>query len=227
LARANSTLASSRPAEKSGCVSCAPIAQSALGALKQARQHPALVAEVGADRDARVVRRRGDADLRVGGRHRPLRGSDIGPALEDVGRDAERHRRRRQLADVGNERERRRRRSGQRRDRVLERPALAAQHVELGQRRVEQRLLLGDVEPRGGAEVVPGADEIERAALQRDRARQHVELDVDRAQVEVGGREVGAEQEAGVLEVGRRLLGAGAERLRPSAGRGRRGRTRS
>ena len=35
--------------------------------------------------------------------------------------------------------------------------ALAAQQVDLGQRGVEQRLLLRDVEPRGGAEVVARA----------------------------------------------------------------------
>ena len=58
-----------------------------------------------------------------------------------------------------------------------------------------------------------GADEVERAPLQRDRARQHVELDVDGAQVEVGTGEIGTDQEARVLEVGRRLLGV---RLRPS-----------
>ena len=91
---------------------------------------------------------------------------------------------------------------------MLEQAALAAQQVDLGQRGVEQRLLLRHVEARGRRRVVAGADEIERAPLQGDRAGQDVELDVGRAQVEVGGGEVGAEQQPGVLEVGGRLLGA-------------------
>src|SRR5437899_735749 len=93
---------------------------------------------------------------------------------------------------------------------MLERAALAMQQVELGARRVEQRLLLRDVEPGRGAEVVASANELERAQLQRQRARDDVDLDVGRAQVEVRGREIGAEQQARVLQVGGGLLGARA-----------------
>jgi hypothetical protein len=59
--------------------------------------------------------------------------------------------------------------------------------------------------------------QVQRAPLQRDGARQHVELDVQLAQVEVGGGQVGAQHQAHVLQVGRRLLRDWRARRRPCA----------
>jgi hypothetical protein len=48
----------------------------------------------GVSEDARIERRFRDADLRVGRGHRALRGGDVGAPLQQVGRHAERNRRR-------------------------------------------------------------------------------------------------------------------------------------
>ena len=93
---------------------------------------------------------------------------------------------------------------------MLELAALPAQHVDLRQRAVEQRLLLRDVESRRRAEVVPRGGELQRPPLQFDRAREHVDLGVGLAQAEVRGREIGGQHEARVLEIGGRLLGRSA-----------------
>ncbi len=87
--------------------------------------------------------------------------------------------------------------------------ALLLEHVDLRQRGLEQRLLLRHVEARDGAQVVARRHQLERAPLQRDRARQHVEFDIGRAQVEIAARHVGRQQQPRVGEVGRRLLGRG------------------
>ena len=180
-----------------------------------------------AKRDARIERGGRDADLRVGRRHRALGGSDVGPALENIGRHADRNRRRRHALHFRRQREKRRRRAGQRRDRVLELRALPAQHVDLRERVVDQRLLLRDVEARRGTQIVTRRDQPERAPLQLDRARQHVDLGVDLAQVEIRRGEVGRQQRAACFRDRRPTARRTRARLRSCAARGRRDRPRS
>ena len=182
----------------------------------------------GAERDARIERGAGDADLRVGRRHRALGRGDVGPALEDVGRHAERHRRRRERA-AGRARARTAAPACRSASRSRARTARAAGAA--GRPASACCRAAPAAARRRGPEAAPRSwrvgHELERAPLQGDRARQHVELDVDRAQVEVRGGEVGRQQQPGVLEIGRRLLGATRARLRSCAARGRRGRARS
>jgi hypothetical protein len=51
--------------------------------------------------------------------------------------------------------------------------------------------------------------QFQRLALQRDGAPDHVQLDIQLAQVEVVAGQFGREQQAGVFQVRRRLLGRG------------------
>jgi hypothetical protein len=56
-------------------------------------------------------------------------------------------------------------RAAQRGGRTLERAALETQHLALLNRVVQQRLLLGHVQPGGCAQVVARADQAQRAPL--------------------------------------------------------------
>ena len=94
-----------------------------------------------------------------------------------------------------------------RRDRVLELAASPPQHIDLRQRAIEQRLLLGDVESGGGAEIVARRSEFERTPLQIDGSCQYVDFNVDFTQAEVGSRQIRRQQQPRILEIGRRLLG--------------------
>jgi predicted PurR-regulated permease PerM len=178
--------------------------------IEQRGERAALDAEARRERHAREEGGPGDADLRVRRGHRALRGGHVGPALEHVGRHADRDGGHVDLAQVGRDGEARRRRAGKRRDRVLELRALPAQQFDLHARGVEQRLLLRHVEPGGGAALVARVDQLQRALLQGDGAAHRIELDVGGAQVEVGRGQVGGEQQPRVLEVGGRLLRGGA-----------------
>ena len=188
-----------RPASNSGCVAATRRATRAGWARRTGvdsarlstpqRGRPAMM--LGIERGA------GDADLRIGGGHRALGGGDVGPALQHVRRHAERHRRRRH-GRVGARAPARSTGAG-----VPVSVAIACSNCARWRRSRSTWVSVvsssacccatsrPETAPRSWREV----HELERAALQRDRPRQHVELGVDRAQVEVGGREVGGQQQ--------------------------------
>ena len=68
---------------------------------------------------------------------------------------------------------------------MFELRALTPQQIHLRQRIVDERLLLRHVKTGCRTQFAAGRGERERATLQRDGARQHIELDIDRAQIEI------------------------------------------
>ena len=63
----------------------------AAGGYEECQVIGAAVAQGGGERERREVSGLGDADLRVGRRHLPLRGGDVGAPLEEIRGQRERH----------------------------------------------------------------------------------------------------------------------------------------
>ena len=140
-------------------------------ALEQARELAARGAEVGGQRDARKERRARRADVGVGGEQLLLGGAHVGPADEQVRRQAggqvgrdllpvERQRRR----QVG-----RQRLADEQLQRVLVERALAQRLRQRDARALEQRLGLAEVELRRRAVVEAKLGEPRRLLARRQR----------------------------------------------------------
>ena len=159
---------------------------------------------------AREERRGRDANLRVRPGDAPLGSGDVGPALEQLGWQRERNRRRitrqRRLRDG----ERRRELAHEDRNGVLELRALDAQIDRVSSRGLELRLRLRHVAARGNASVVAVRRQIERLLECLDRVLEQRRLRVEGADLEVVGGDLGVYAEAHVLEVGGARLHTGA-----------------
>ncbi len=81
------------------------------------------------------------------------------------------------------------------------------QQFQLRAARLEQSLLLRQIEAGGEAQVVASIDEAQGRALQLQTAAQYLDLAVELAQGEIIAGQLRNQHQARVLEVRRRLLG--------------------
>ena len=143
-------------------------------ALEQARELAARGAEIGGQRDAREERRPRGTDVGVGGEQLLLGGADVGPALEQLRRQAGRQRRSGSAAassGSGGGRSAGQRLADEQHQRVLVERALAQRLRERGPRAFEQRLGLAVVELRRRAVVEAQLGEAGRLLARRQRLR--------------------------------------------------------
>ena len=117
--------------------------------------------------ELRIERRRGNPDLRILVSHLPLGGGDIRTPLQQIGRHAQRNRRRSCIQRQRRNAEGRGRISREHRDGVFKLRALLLHQVELRLGGIEQRLLLRQIESRGHSARVPGIHQLQSLLLDR------------------------------------------------------------
>ena len=106
--------------------------------------------------------------------------------------------------------EARRRGADQRRNCVFILRTLDLQQLQLRSARLEQRLLLRQIQAGGETELVARVHEAQRLSLQLQIALQHIDFGVKLPQREIIGCQLRDQQQARVLVISRRLFGGGA-----------------
>ena len=178
-----------------------------------------LAAETAArrERDRRKVRGLRHADLRVRGGRAALGRGDVGPALEQLRRQAERNARHRHRERHGRDGELRGQLADEDRDRVLQLRALHAGIDRLGLSALQLRLGLHHVHLGGDARRVAIAGELERLIEGRGGIVEQLLLRVEHTQLKIVGSELGLRHEARRGEIGRARLRARRARFERTA----------
>ena len=177
--------------------------------LEEVADARAVVAERRAQGQAREVRRLLDADLRIGRCDQPLRRCDVGPALQQGRRNAQRHRRHDLVPGRDGDREIACRLACEDGDRVLVPGAIGTHRRQRRACARELRLRLQHVGLGSDAGVVAVLRDLQGALVALDALAEQVGFEIGFAQREVVGRHLALRREAGRREIGRARLGAG------------------
>ena len=184
-------------------------------------------AAVGGQHKAREPCRLRDADARLRGGHRALRGGDVGAARQHGARHAGGDHRHRDAGVRFGQAEARCAFAEQQRERVLELGAAPVEAERFGFGRGDFAAHARHVELGHVARGVAAIDQPQRVLVREHRVAHELALDIEHAQCEVRLRDVGLHQQARALQQRFARLRVGARRHRSRAPAGRPDRPRT